>query len=54
MAKKEVIYQGLSDLNVLIDDTTANSPDYFRVTNLPGEFTAGINIFKFNTLLAFR
>ena len=47
MAKKEVIYQGLSDLNVLIDDTTANSPDYFRVTNLPGEFTAGINIFKF-------
>ena len=47
MAKKEVIYQGLSDLNVLIDDTTANSPDYFRVTNLPREFTAGINIFKF-------
>jgi len=47
MAKKEVIYQGLSDLNVLIDDTTANSPDYFRVTNLPSEFTAGINIFKF-------
>ena len=47
MAKNEVIYQGLSDLNVLIDDTTANSPDYFRITNLPGEFTAGINIFKF-------
>jgi len=47
MAKKEVIYQGLSDLNVLIDDTTQYSPDYFRVTNLPGEFTAGINIFKF-------
>jgi hypothetical protein len=47
MAKKEVIYQGLSDLNVLIDDTTQYSPDYFRITNLPGEFTAGINIFKF-------
>jgi len=47
MAKKEVIYQGLSDLNVLIDDTTQYSPDYFRVTMLPGEFTAGINIFKF-------
>ena len=47
MAKKEVIYQGLSDLNVLIDDTTQYSPDYFRVTNLPGEFTAGINVFKF-------
>jgi hypothetical protein len=47
MAKKEVIYQGLSELEVIIDDTSANSPDYFRVTNLPGEFTAGINIFKF-------
>lgn len=47
MPKKEIAYQGLIDLDVLIDDLTANSPDYFRVTKLNSEFTAGPNIFKF-------
>jgi hypothetical protein len=47
MAKKEVIYQGLIDLPVKISDTSVNSPDYFRVTKLNREFTAGVNIFEF-------
>ena len=47
MAKKEVIYQGLIDLPVLISDNTVNSPDFFRITKLPTEFTAGINVFEF-------
>ena len=47
MAKKEIIYQGLFDLDVLIEDVSIDSPDYFRVVNLPTEFAAGINIFKF-------
>jgi len=47
MAKKEVIYQGLSELNVIIEDTSTNSPDYFKVTDLPTELTAGLNTFKF-------
>lgn len=47
MAKKEIIYQGLIELDVLIEDTSANSPNYFKITKLPGEFTAGINTFKF-------
>jgi hypothetical protein len=47
MAKNEVIYQGLSELDVIIEDTSANSPDYFRVTELPTELTAGLNTFKF-------
>lgn len=47
MAKREVIYQGLIDLPVLISDNTVNSPDFFRITKLPTEFTAGINVFEF-------
>jgi hypothetical protein len=47
MAKKELIYRGLADLPVLIVDKTATSPDYLRVTKLPTELNAGINIFKF-------
>ena len=47
MAKNEVIYQGLSELNVIVEDTSTNSPDYFRVTDLPTELTAGLNTFKF-------
>jgi hypothetical protein len=47
MAKKEVVYQGLAELPVIIDDTSVNSPDYFRVTKLPTEFTAGVNVFEF-------
>jgi len=47
MAKKEIIYQGLADLNVLVEDTSISSPDYFRVTNIPSEFYSGRNILKF-------
>ena len=47
MTKKEVIYQGLDALTVYIDDFSENSPDYFVITSLPGEFTAGINTFRF-------
>jgi hypothetical protein len=47
MAKKEPIYQGLTDLTVQIEDTSVNSPDYFKIVNLPSEFTAGTNLFKF-------
>jgi len=43
----ELTYQGLADLNVLIEDTTSNSSDYFRVSKLPKEFTAGKNTFHF-------
>lgn len=47
MAKKEIIYQGLIDLPVIIDDASIDSPDYFRITKLPSEFNAGINVFEF-------
>jgi len=47
MPKKEIIYQGLIDLPVQVEDNSISSPDYFRVTNLPSEFTSGKNIFKF-------
>ena len=47
MAKKELIYRGLSELTVQIEDTSVASPDYFKIVNLPTEFTAGKNIFKF-------
>jgi hypothetical protein len=43
----ELEYQGLADLSVLVEDTSSNSPDYFRVSNLPKEFTAGKNTFHF-------
>jgi hypothetical protein len=47
MAKKEIIYQGLIDLNVAVEDNSISSPDYFRVTNIPSEFFSGRNILKF-------
>jgi len=47
MSRKEVIYQGLLDLPVAVEDFSVSSPNYFRVTNLPTEFTSGQNIFKF-------
>jgi hypothetical protein len=43
----ELAYQGLADLSVLVDDTSSDSPDYFRVSKLPKEFTAGKNTFHF-------
>jgi hypothetical protein len=47
MAKKEVIYQGLADLRVSVEDSSFESPNYFRVSKLASEFTSGINTFKF-------
>lgn len=47
MAKKEIIYQGLADFPVAIEDFSASSPSYFLVTKMPTEFYAGPNIFKF-------
>ena len=47
MAKKEITYQGLVDLNVQVEDISLSSPDYFRVSKLPSEFTAGKNVFRF-------
>jgi hypothetical protein len=45
---KEVLYQGLSELPVIIEDTSKNSLDYFRINNLPTELTAGKNLFSFS------
>jgi hypothetical protein len=47
MSKKEVIYQGLDQLSVLIEDTSSTSPDYFKITDLPTTFTSGVNTFRF-------
>jgi hypothetical protein len=47
MAKKEITYQGLVDLNVQVEDISLSSPNYFRVSKLPSEFTAGKNVFRF-------
>ena len=47
MAKKEPIYQGLSELTVQIEDNSVNSTNYFKIVNLPSEFTAGTNLIKF-------
>ena len=43
----ERIYQGLSDIQVAIEDTTSNSPEYFRITQLETEFTSGPNTIQF-------
>jgi hypothetical protein len=47
MAKKEPIYRGLAELSVQVEDKSINSPDYFRITKIPTEFTAGVNTIKF-------
>jgi hypothetical protein len=47
MSKKEIHYQGLAELSVIVEDTSALSPDYFKITQLPTELTAGLNTFKF-------
>lgn len=47
MSRKEVIYQGLLELNVAVEDFLVSSPNYFRISHLPTEFTSGQNVFKF-------
>lgn len=48
MAIKEIFYQGLAELNVLIEDTSLASPNYFRILKMPSELTLGINTFRFS------
>jgi hypothetical protein len=45
---KEVLYQGLSELPVSIEDTSRNSLSYFRINSLPTDLTAGKNLFSFS------
>ena len=47
MAKKEIFKQYLSDVPVLIEDRSLTSPNYFRITKLPSQLTAGKNTIKF-------
>jgi len=44
---RELQYQGLAELNVLVNDTSKYSSEYFQVTNFPSVFTAGKNLFRF-------
>jgi hypothetical protein len=44
---REIQYQGLSELSVLVEDTSKYSSDYFQITTFPGVFTAGKNLFRF-------
>ena len=44
---REVLYQGLLEIPVLYQDNTKDSLDYFRISQLPTEFTAGKNLFSF-------
>lgn len=48
MSSNKIFYQGLADLDVLIEDTSLSSPDYFRVLKMPSELTLGINTFRFS------
>ena len=47
MPRKETIYQGLIDLDVAVEDVSLYSPDDFRISKMPTEFSAGINTFRF-------
>jgi len=47
MPSNEIFYQGLANLDVLIEDTSISSPDYFKVLKIPSEMTVGINTFRF-------
>ena len=44
---RELQYQGLAELNVLVNDISKYSSEYFQVTNFPSVFTAGKNLFRF-------
>jgi len=46
ISNKKPIYQGLRFLDTYITDESEFSEDYFLVTSLPDELTAGINSFK--------
>lgn len=48
MSSKEIFYQGLAELDVLIEDTSLASPNYFRILKMPSELTLGINTFRFS------
>ena len=44
---REVLYQGLLEIPVLYQDNSKDSIGYFRISQLPNEFTAGKNLFSF-------
>jgi hypothetical protein len=44
---REVLYQGLLEIPVLYQDNSKDSLEYFRISQLPTEFTAGKNLFSF-------
>ena len=44
---REVLYQGLLEIPVLYQDNSKDSIGYFRINQLPNEFTAGKNLFSF-------
>jgi len=44
---REVLYQGLLEIPVLYQDNSKDSIEYFRISQLPSEFTAGKNLFAF-------
>lgn len=44
---REVLYQGLLEIPVLYQDNSKDSIGYFRISQLPNEFTAGKNLFNF-------
>ena len=46
MKRKETVYKGLEFIDVYFEDTSATSPDYFKITEFPTRLTAGKNLFK--------
>jgi hypothetical protein len=47
MKRKEIIYKGLQNTPVYVEDTSLDSPNYFQITEFPTQFTAGKNSFRF-------
>lgn len=46
MIKKQSLYQGLDQFEALIQDTSADSPTYFRLKDVPELLTGGKNLIK--------
>jgi len=46
MKRKEAVYKGLEFIDVLYNDTSLTSPDFFQISEFPLRLTAGKNLFK--------
>ena len=46
MTKKELVYQGLDQYKFLIEDTSLDSPNYFRLKDIPTLLSGGKNLIK--------